>query len=148
MQTQNIKLFWRLVYVACSLIYMAWVVQLSFNNFEMVHSHYQRAGERLQPQRIQTIARNELVRQCREETMGADLLRGGEDPCLSLPRAVLEERQKEVKERLVSQWGLAWRKLVLFYLSFGIIFLILPPLILYLFLSLFIWFLKNLKFIK
>jgi len=147
---------WRIGYAACCLVYVAWMVHLSFNNFDMVHSDYRRAGERLQPARIAKIALRELVEQCRQDSLRSNHLRpaadkGGvvsQDPCLSWPTTVLAQQQGVVKERLLAERRLAGRKLVLFYGSFGIIFLILPPAFLYLLLSFLFWMFRNLKFIK
>ena len=155
MRSQKKIMTWRLAYAACSLLYVAWVVHLSLHNFEMVHSDYRRAGERLQPARIAAIALQELVEQCRQEVIANDQPRpanagealAADDPCLAWPTTVLEERQKDVKERLLGQRSLTGRKLLLFYLTFGTIFLIMPPLLLYLLLSLLAWILRSLKFV-
>lgn len=64
----------RLLYGVCYLLYVGWMVQLSVDNFGMVHRQYQRAGRRLQPARIEAVARNELMAQCREATTGARTL--------------------------------------------------------------------------
>lgn len=138
------------------LAYAVWVVYLSLNNFDMVHDGYRQAGERLQPERISEIAFDELVDQCRREAKRADKLRavetesflGKEDACLSWPAAVLEERRQAVEKRLRSEWGRAWRKLMLFYLFFGIVFLILPMLTLYLVLAFLLWLRRNLRIVK
>ena len=144
---------WRISYAVCCLIYVVWVVQLSLNNFDMVHSDYRRNEKSLQPAQIKEIALQELVSQCRKE-----LKRSGrhssdgdkssvatDDTCLSWPAAVLEQRQNAVERRLAEEQSRGIGKLVVFYVFFGIIFLILPPVLLYLLLSLFIWIFKTIK---
>ena len=137
---------WRIVYGVGCLLYMAWVVHLSFNNFDMVHSDYRRAGARLQPARIEAIALGELVDDCR-----AGIRRSGrsdvkvDEACRSFPEADLAVRRQAVGERLVAERSLAGRKLVLFYITFGLVFLILPPVIFYLLILLFFWLLRMVR---
>ncbi|MDH3328022.1 MAG: hypothetical protein OEM01_02190 [Desulfobulbaceae bacterium] len=156
MRPLNKSHIWKICYAVCTLVYMAWVVYLSLNNFGMVHRQYRLAGERLQPARIEEIALQELVDRCRRESKRIDRLRSAgeknsaaaEDNCLSWTTTVLEERQKAVEERLVEEKSRVGRKLVLFYVSFGLVFLILPPAFLYLLLSFFIWIYRSIKFVK
>ena len=156
MSSRQKKLPWRVVYAVCCLLYVAWMVHLSFNNFAMVHRDYRRAGERLQPVQVAKIALRELVDQCHQDTLPGDQLRwatvkgavADEDACLHWPTTVLVQRQEVVTERLLAQRDLAGRKLVLFYGSFGTVFLILPPVLLYLLLSSIAWIFRNLKVVK
>jgi len=142
---------WRIGYAIFCLFYVVWVIYLSLNNFDMVHTRYRLAEERLQPEQIGEIARQELVEKCRKEAKRNDRLRPPEDEvspapaedCLSWPAAVLEEQQKVVKERLVVEKSRTARKLVLFYVSFLVIFLLLPLIVLYLLLAFFIWIFKS-----
>lgn len=147
------SLNWRIGYVACSLIYMAVMIYLAGNNFGMVHREYRRAAQQLQHERIAEIALRELVDQCRKElhsSAGSPAAKNssaaaGEDPCLSRPAPVLEERQKTVKERLEKKRRGIVGKLILFYLAFGIFFLVLPPVTIYLVLSVFIWIFQSIE---
>lgn len=135
---------------------MVWVVYLSLFNFALVHRDYRRADKLLQPARIKEVARQELVDQCRRELKRFNRLRAtpnivsatAEDTCLSMQADVFEERQKAVTERLEHERSRMVRKLVLFYIYFGIIFLILPPVILYLLLSALIRLFKSIKFVN
>lgn len=151
------KPIWRIGYAACSLVYMVWVGYLSLGNFDMVHRQYRLAQKRLQPTQIEEIAFKELVDKCRKESGRVDLSReAGEtsmtadaaDPCLSWPAAVLAERQETVKERLVTERNRIVRKLLMFYVFFGLVFLVLPPVFLYMLLSFFIWIYKSIKFVN
>jgi len=145
----------RICFAVCSLVYVPWLVLLSLNNFDMVHSQYRRAGERLRPAHIAAVALRELTDQCRQEARhGQRLPPVGEkgaaaaDPCQSLPAAVVEARQKVVQARLAHERSLAGRKLVLFYVSFGVFFLLLPLVFLYLLLFFSSWVFRNIKVIK
>ena len=148
---------WRIIYVVCCLVYMGWVVYLSLNNFGMVHKQYRLAQERLQPVRIEEIALQDLVDKCRKKLKRSGRLQQGdgdstsvssEDPCLSFPAAVLAKREKTVKERLVEEKSRVSRKLVWFYITFGVVFLILPMAFVYLLVSFFIWLYRNIKFVE
>lgn len=147
------RLDWRIGYAGCCLIYVVWMVYLSLNNFSMVHGDYRRGTEQLQPERVKELALRELVNQCRGELKGAGHLEpvddtvsvAADDACLSWPPAVLLAREKIVAKRLAADQGGGGRKLVVFYVFFGVFVLILPPLILYLLLSLFIWIFKSIK---
>lgn len=148
MTSRQKKRLWQIAYGICSLLYIVWVVHLSRYNFDMVHRHYRLAGERLQTKRIEAIAREELESKCRKEARRVGLAAYTEDHCRSWPETVLAARQKKVENRLLAEKSLAWRKLVLFYLSFGVIFLLLPPLGVGLMISLFVRILKNLKLLS
>ncbi|MDW7774058.1 MAG: hypothetical protein SCH71_14320 [Desulfobulbaceae bacterium] len=138
------RLNWRIGYAACTIVFMAVMMYLSTSNFDMVHREYRRAAMRLQPARIEELAHQELVAECRREAKGSGLFLP-DDPCLSRPAAVLEERREAVRERLVKEKNRVVRKLAMFYITFGIFFLVMPPLILYLVLSVFIWIFKSIK---
>jgi hypothetical protein len=130
---------------------------LSRNNFEMVQNDYRRAVKNLQPAQVKAITLQELTEECRRESKRADLYRTGgakipaaakENTCLSWPEAVLEERQKVVRERLVEDRKGARQKVVFFTLFFGVIFLILPTAAGYLLLAFFFWLYRHIRFVK
>lgn len=141
--------------MAC-LAYAVWMVSLGLHDFEMVHDGFRQANERLEPERVREAALRELVAQCRGETAKPDGPRppeagrpsAAEDPCLSWTAAQLEERRAAVEKKLRSEWGRAWRKLMLFYLFFGIVFLALPMFMFYLLLAFLLWLRRNLRIIK
>ena len=147
---------WRIVYAVCCLVYVGWVVYLSLNNFGMVHKQYRQARENLQPTRIEEIATKELVDKCRKKLKRSDrhpsvydMTSGvAEDPCLSMPAAVLEERKKTVEEHLVEDKSRVRRKLVWFYITFGVVFLILPVTFVYMLVSFCIWLFRNIKLVE
>ena len=145
--------FWWIAYALCCLVYMVWMVRLGQHDLGMVHSQYQQAGARLQPEHIRKKALQELVDQCRQDarvrggpgSTGNAAIATAEDPCRSWPPAVLERQQHSVQERLAREKSRAQRKLVLFYGAFVIVFLLLPPLILFLPLSAVIWVIKRIR---
>lgn len=139
----------------CCLAYAVWVIYLGLNNFDMVHGGYRQAAQRLQPERVREIALHELIDRCRREAKLSD--RPGPDagesltasePCLSWPADVLEERRKTVEKRLIDEKNRSARKLVLFYLLFGVVFLFLPPALMFLLLFFLIWLWRNLRIVK
>lgn len=142
-------------YAVVCLAYAVWIVFLGLNNFDMVHDGYRQAGERLQPERIREAALRELVAECRREGKIADRPRHDEagfnssaDLCTAFSETVIEERRQVLHKRLHAEWGRAWRKLMLFYLFFGIVFLVLPMFMLYLLLSFLLWLRRNLRIVK
>ena len=160
MSSLNKSRNWQIGFVVFCLVYTIWVVYLSFDNFDKVHREYRSVNMRLRPARIVDIAFQELVDQCRKdshkELKRIDRYRKGsnrsstaaEDSCLSWPKAILEERQKVVTEKLVIEKGRFKRKIIVFYISFSFFFLILPMGLLYLLLSVLIWVFKGMKFVK
>ena len=142
MGAPNKKLAWRVIYVICSLVYMAWVVYLSQFNFGLVHRDYRRADNKLQPETIEAVALQELFDRCIKE-LGRE-----ESACQSWPAEVVADQQKIVLEMFENERSRMVRKLVLFYIYFGVIFLILPPLILYMTITILIRIYKSIKFVK
>jgi hypothetical protein len=147
---------WRFGYALICLVYAAWVVYLGLDNFAKVYGEYQRARESRQPAQVEKIARQELIDQCRREAKrssrpraaGDAVQRLAEDACRSFPDAVLAERKNAVKEQFLAEEKLFRRKLVLFSVTFGIFFVVLPLGLLYLLLSFFTWLFRDMKFIK
>ena len=145
-------LTWRKIFAVSCLVYLVWVVGVSNSNFYMVHREYRWAEMRVQPKWIAKTARQELVDQCRQKAIwsGSRLHASDKDsdPCLSWPPSTVAERQQVVKERLVQERNLAIRKLVLFYVSFGFFFLVMPPAFLYLFLVFVSWLFRNITVVR
>lgn len=156
MSSSNNTFDWRIGYVVFSLVFVVWVVYLGLDNFDKVHGEYRIAQARLQPSQVKDIALQELIDQCRKKLkrsgptqVAGDKASGMADgDCLSFPEAVLLERQKTVTSHLVSEEKRFKRKLIVFYISFGVFFIVLPLYVLYLLLSFFIWLFRGLKFVK
>jgi len=123
---------WRLFYAAGYLAYVVWVIHLSINDFGRVHREYRRVEAQQQPARIKKIAGQELFDSCREEALRTTgLLPKSDEACKSPPAAVLAARQKEVAKRLEDRRKRARNKLVVFYVSFVVMFIVVPPLLVY-----------------
>ena len=156
MSTLRNGLNWRLGYAVFCLVYTVWVVYLGLDNFAKVHGEYRQARENLQPAQSEKIALQELVEQCRREarrsgrsrTAGDTAPGMSEDACHSFPEAVLAEREKVVAAQLLAEGKRFRRKLVVFYVIFGVFFVALPVVSLYLLLSFFIGLFRDLKFVK
>lgn len=156
MRSADKGLAWRYGYALFSLLFAGWVVYLGQDNFAKVHGEYRRTREHQQPARIEKIALQELVDQCRRAAKRESRSRSAgdpdpavaEDPCRSFPEAVLEERKKDVAANLRAEEKLFLRKLVVFSLTFAIFFVVLPLGFLYLLLAFLIWLFKDMKFVK
>lgn len=120
---------WRIGYVLCSLIYAAWVIHLSVNDFDRVHRQYREDSAKLTPAQSSKIARQELIADCREEQMQQENF--AEDRCLDVSPADLVQKEKVVVKRLTGAQHRALRKLIVFYVTFVVIFLLAPPLLIY-----------------
>jgi hypothetical protein len=134
---------WRIIYAVCSLVYIGWVIHVGTNEFDRINSQYRRLVEQLDAGRIRTAALEELIAECRRESKGR--LGLDEDACFTWPPTVVEARGKTIKERQIRAKERGTIKLVLFYAGFVIIFLLGPPLLIYL---LIVGFLKLYKTIK
>ncbi|MCL7487889.1 MAG: hypothetical protein M8357_06925 [Desulfobulbaceae bacterium] len=156
MSSVGSNLNWRIAYAVFCVIYAAGMVYLGLDNFDKVHSEYRWARERVKPAMVSKIALQELESQCRRKLQRGDGYRTSgdttsemsEDACRSFPAVVREEREKAVQSRLLAEKERFLRKLVVFYASFGIFFLVIPLVLLYLLLSFFIWIFKDLKISK
>lgn len=142
---------WRIGYAFFCVVYVAWVVYLSLDNFDMVHTAYRDARARLQPARVEEIARRELVDRCRRQQKRKGLDRTmsvGEAPCQSFPAAVVEQQRDRVAQRLGDEKNRFKRKIVVFYVSFVLVFLALPLAFIYGLVSFILWILRNIKIIQ
>ena len=121
---------WQIIYTVCCLVYIGWVINVGTNEFDRINSQYRRLVAQLDPGRIRTAALEELIAECHKESMvRADPEENG---CLSWPPPVVEVRGKEIEERLIQAKERGTIKLVLFYAGFVILFLLGPPLVIYL----------------
>ena len=159
MNRKKKNLGWRIGFGIFALIYTAWVVILGLSNFDKVHSEYRWARERVHPKKIQDIAFQELVDQCRSKASRREVKRidryrndsgqaatMAEDPCLSWPEDVIASRQKDVENRLLVEAGKLKRRMIVFYFTFGIFFLALPLAFLYYLLAFLVWLFRDLPF--
>lgn len=154
MSSEKTGFDWRIGFAIFCLFYAGWAVYMGQSNFDKVYSEYRRAGERLEPARTREIAVNELATQCRRqlkrgetkhrstEQSTAGILK---EACLSFPAAVVAEQQAKVTQRLTIERDRLQSKLVVFYISFAIFFILLPLGLLYFLLAFLIWLFRDLK---
>lgn len=137
------RVTWRRIYAVCALVYLVWVGFLSQGEIDMVNTRYSRAKERLEPVRIEKIALQELVEECRLEQEQSGMTAGAAavepDPCLSRSSAVVKEQVAKVQARLLDEKKKAGRKLILFYVTYAVFFLVLPVVVTYYLLAFIIW---------
>ena len=137
---------WRIIYAVCCLVYMGWIIHVGTNEFDRVNGQYRRLVGQLDADRIRAAALEELIAECsKKSTLQADLQ---ENSCFSWPSIVVEAREKAVKERLIRAKERGTIKLVMFYVSFVLIFLLAPPFLIYLLIVGVIMLYKNVKIVK
>jgi hypothetical protein len=145
---------WRIAYALFCLIYAGCLLYLGLGNINKVYGEYRQAVYRLQPEQIKRITFEELAQDCRAKLKRrssrtkANTLNNDRENCQTFPQTVLKEYQKTVAKRLQIEKKRYQRKLVVFYLSFGLFFVALPLFLLYLFLKFLIWLFKDLKISK
>jgi hypothetical protein len=132
---------WQVFYAACCLFYMGWVGYQGSFDLTRVHRDYRRIGEQMEPGAIHTAALLELSTECRKrapkqraDLPGADkaLVSGIVDQnCNSFPSAVVEARETAIGERLAERHQRTGKKLLFFGLFFVVVFLIIPPVLVY-----------------
>jgi len=137
---------WQIIYALCSLVYMGWVMHVGTNEFDRINGQYRRLAAQLDAGRIRTAALEELSAECRKKTRDHSGLE--EEACLSWPSRVVETKAKEIEEQRVRARERGVIKLVLFYTGFVLIFLLAPPILIYLLLIGIITLYKNIKIVR
>jgi len=137
---------WKIIYALCCLIYVGWVINVGGNEFDRINSQYRKLVEQLDSGRIRTAALEELTVECRRRSKHrADL---EEDVCSSWPLAVVEAKEKEVEELWLRARERGIIKVVLFYTGFVLIFLLAPPILIYLIIVGIIKIYSSIKFVR
>ena len=137
---------WRIIYAVCCLVYVGWMIHVGTNEFDRVNSQYHRLAVQLDAGRIRAAALEELITECgRESAMQGDRR---EDGCFSWPPAVVEAREKAIENRRIRARERGTIKLVLFYAGFVAIFLLAPPLFIYLLVVGIIKLYSNIKIVR
>jgi hypothetical protein len=137
---------WRIIYAVCSLVYMGWVIHVGTNEFDRINGQYRDLVSQLDGGRIRSGALEELTAECRRESK--DRLDLQENGCSSWPSTMVEARTKEIEERRILAKKKGFIKLVLFYTGFVLIFLLGPPLLIYLIIVGIIKLKKSIKFVR
>ena len=130
----------------CSLVYIGWIIHVGSNEISRINGQYRRIVARLDADRIESTALEELISECRRESKVSPGHK--ERDCLSWPQGVIEAKGKEIEKRLLRIKKRGIIKVVLFYAGFVIIFLLGPPLFIYLLLAGMIKLYRSIKIIR
>lgn len=137
---------WKIIYMLCCLIYMGWVIHVGGNEFDRINSQYQRIIMQLEDDRIRSVALEELTAKCRS------LLKQGpgrqQEECSSWPLSVVEAKEQEVRKRVLRARERGIIKVVFFYAGFVLIFLLAPPVLVYLLIAAIILVYRNIKIVR
>jgi hypothetical protein len=138
---------WKIIYALCCLVYMGWIIHVAGNEFDRINSQYRRIVAQLDEGLIRSAALEELTAECRKKAMKpAD---PKEEECSSRPPPqVVEAKENEIEERLLQAKERGTIKVVLFYTGFTLIFLLGPPIFIYLILAGSIRIYKSVKFVR
>jgi hypothetical protein len=137
---------WQTIYAVCCLIYVGWVIDVGGNEFDRINSQYRRIVAQLDSHQIRTAALGELTAECQGLSRQSGELE--EDACSSWPLAVVEAKEKQIEERLLRARERGIIKLVVFYAGFVLIFLLAPPILLYLMILGIIKIYASIKFVR
>ena len=137
---------WQIIYAICCLAYMGWTINVGTNEFDRINSQYRAILDRLEQGSIKNKALEELTSECKKES---ELQAGRkENACLTWPSAVVETKEKEIQKHLLRVRDRGRIKLVLFYAGFVLIFLIAPPVLVYLLIIGIIKLKENIKIVR
>ncbi|UCD66341.1 MAG: hypothetical protein JSW69_01575 [Deltaproteobacteria bacterium] len=137
---------WKIIYGICCLLYIGWVIHVGGNEIDRINSQYSRLVEQLEPESIKSGALEELTAECRKEVP----MRGErqEDACTSWPVNVMEAKAKEIEDHRIQARERGIIKLVLFYTGFAVLFLLGPPLFIYVIIAGSIKIYRSIKFVR
>ncbi len=137
---------WKSIYLVCCLVYAGWVVYIGQAEFAKVNRQYRVLVARLEPDRVKAAALEELGAECRRELRQRNIPEEG--ACSSWSPEVVETKRNTIAERLEWDRERGLLKVVLFYSSFVILFLLFPPLFIYLFILAVVTLCKNIKIVR
>ena len=137
---------WKVIYLVCSFVYMGWIIQVGDIEFDRINSQYRALVAGLEPGRINAAAVDELTAECLKELQERRSDQE-QDRCSSWTPAVVETKTKDIAERRALARKRGFNKVVLFYAGYTTIFLIGPPVFIYLLLVGAIKIYKSVKFV-
>ena len=143
---KKVLLHWKSIYMVCCLVYLGWMIQVSQSEFNKINRQYRVLVNQLEQDRIRNVALDELAVECRSELWEQNTVK--EDACSAWSPEVIEAKSNKVKERMEQARERGFLKVVLFYSSFVIFFLLIPPLFIFLFILGIIALCKNIKIVK
>ena len=138
--------YWKSLYLVCCLVYVGWVLYVGQSEFHKVNRQYQALVNQLQSGRIRTVALDELAAECRRDLWERNILE--EDACSTWLPEVVNAKRNTVEERLQQARERGFLKVVLFYTSFVVIFLLIPPLLIYLCIFGIVMLCKNIQIVR
>ena len=109
---------------------MGWVIHAARNEFDTINSQYRQLEAQLDDKLIWKAAIEELRSECLKEAEERPELKEG--TCRSWPDSVVEPKALAIEERRIQAKERGFVKVVLFYTWFVAIFLLGPPLFVYL----------------
>lgn len=122
---------WKGIYLVCSLVYVGWTIHVGDSEFKKINRQYRSLVNQLEPERVKTVALKELAD---EHRRGVGEQSTPQDGIRYKPTSEeVEVKIQKVDKRLAEARKRGFIKMVLFYTSFMVFFLILPPLVIYLF---------------
>lgn len=121
---------WRIFYLIGSLVFMGWVIHVGGNEFDTINSQYRQLEAQLDDDLIRKAAIEELRSECLKEARERPELKEG--TCRSWPDLVVDTKALAIKERRSQAKERGFAKVVLFYFWYVVIFLLGPPLFVYL----------------
>ena len=137
---------WKIIYLAGSLIFMGWIVHVGGIEFDRINSQYRILIRQLEPEMIRQAAIEELTAACLVKTSSQAVRE--RDDCHSWPDTVTTAKTDEIRKRRLHAKERGLVKVVLFYAGFSIIFLLGPPIVIYLFLTGAIKIYRSIKFVR
>jgi hypothetical protein len=131
----------QLIYAVCCLVYVGWVSYQGSFDLTRVYRDYRRIGVQMEPGRIHAEALRELSMECKKraakqenDAAGVEngLMRGEADlDCSSFPPLLVDARETEIEEKLAERHRRVAKKLLFFGVFFVVVFLIIPPVLVY-----------------
>jgi len=137
---------WQLVYAACCLVYMVWLINVSAFEFDRINKQYRRIAVQLDDNRIKSAALEDLTAECRRKSLRWPAR--DEGACASWPGPVVEAREQEIIEQVSRAKKRALVKLAMFYTVFVGFFLLAPPFLIYLIIVGIIKIYQDIKIVK
>jgi hypothetical protein len=132
---------WQLIYAVCCLVYVGWVSYQGSFDLTRVYRDYRRIGVQMEPGRIHAAAVEELSTECRKRAAKQKTAVPGPDTgltsvmadqgCNSFPPAVVATRAAAIGEILAESYRRVSKKLLFFGVFFVVVFLIIPPVLVY-----------------
>jgi hypothetical protein len=124
---------------------MAWIVNAGDIEFYRINSQYRGIVASLEAERITSAAIDELTGECLSRAKRSAAT--GKD-CYTWPPAAVEARSLQITERLKDSKRRGLIKVILFYTGFVILFLVGPPVFIYLLLIGVIKLFRSIKFVR